>query len=183
MQIILISISLIGLLMVFFGLKFLIRIRTKTITELEFSETPNEVIFNKIGTYSICFVGGGYANNIKNFIVNINKDEDEIYAIEKLMKFRFDHKGRLATEFYQFEIKNEGKHIIKFNNIQDLEVKDSSLMSTRIFQTKKSTDNIGVLIKETSSSWNFIIGLLMLVLGVLISVWGLILTFNPQIYK
>ena len=52
--------------MCFFGSKMLIeKYRNKIISELKLAE--NEINFEKVGSYSICVVGGAYANNLGNF--------------------------------------------------------------------------------------------------------------------
>ena len=98
------------------------------------------------------------------------------------MKFKFHHKGKLATEFYQFEIENPGIHKFIFKNIEDLEVKESILVSKRLFQKQLPTEKIEILVKETSSNSKFIIGLLMTVFGFNIAGCGVILAFNPQLF-
>jgi hypothetical protein len=107
----------------------------------------------------------------------------ELDTIEKQLKFKFHHKGRLATEFYQFEVENPGIHKIIFKSFEDLEVKESMLVSKRLFQKKLPIEKIGIIVKETSLSSNFIIGLLMTIFGFNIAGWGIILAFNPQLFK
>ena len=168
--------------MFFFGGKILLqKYRSKIIGELKITE--NEINFEKSGLYSICVVGGGYANNQGSFEAIITNNETELDTIEKDLKFKFRHKGKLATEFYQFEIENPGIHKIVFKNVEDLEVKESMLVSKRLFQKKSPIEKIGFIVKESSSSTKFIIGLLMTVFGFNIAGWGIILAFNPQIFK
>ena len=182
MQIIFLLIGIIGLVMFFFGGKILIeKYRNKIISELKLAE--NEINFEKVGSYSICVVGGGYANNLGNFEAKITNNGTELDTIEKQLKFKFHHKGRLATEFYQFEVESPGIHKIIFKNIEDLEVKESMLVSKRLFQKKLPIEKISIIVKETSSSSKFIIGLLMTIFGFNIAGWGIILAFNPQVFK
>ena len=182
MQIIFLLIGIIGLVMSFFGGKMLIeKYRNKIISELKLTE--NEINFEKIGSYSICVVGGGYANNLGNFEAKITNNGSELDTIEKQLKFKFHHKGRLVTEFYQFEVENPGMHKIIFKSIEDLEVKESMLVSKRLFQKKLPIEKIGIIVKETSSSSKFIIGLFMTISGFNIAGWGIILAFNPQVFK
>jgi len=182
MQIIFLLIGIVGIVMFFFGGKMLIeKYRTKIIGELKLTE--NEIEFKKSGLYSICIVGGGYVNNLGNFEARITSNETELDTFEKQLKFKFYHKGRLATEFYQFEVENPGIHKIIFINIEDLEVKESMLASKRLFQKKLSIEKIGIIVKETSPNSKFIIGLLMTIFGFNIAGWGIILAFNPQIFK
>ena len=141
MQIISLLIGIIGLVMFFFGGKMLIqKYRSKIIGELNLTE--NEVNIENTGFYSICIVGGGYVNNLGNFDAKIISNGTELEVVEKQMKIKFRHKGRLATEFYQFEIENPGIHKILFNNIEDLEVKESMLVSKRLSQKKLPVENI-----------------------------------------
>ncbi|PKQ46115.1 hypothetical protein CSW08_05060 [Confluentibacter flavum] len=169
--------------MFFFGMKTLIKkYRSRTIAELNFTENPSEIYIKKTGTYAVCIIGGGYANNKGDFDLHITNNGNKLDVLEKQMKFKFRHKGKLATEFYHFEIKNMGKYKFEFKNIADLEAKESMLLSKRMFQNTLSVNNVGIVIKETSSNTKFIIGLLMAVFGFNIAGLGIILAFNPQLY-
>jgi hypothetical protein len=182
MQIIFFLIGIIGLGMFILGMKNLIKThRHKTIGELKLTGTENEINFKKTGLYSVCVIGGGYANNLRNFEVKIINSGNELETTEKKPKFKFRYKGRLGTEFYHFKIKNLGIHKFIFKSIEDLEVKESMLLSKRFFQKKLPIENIGITVTETSSSWNYIISLLMAVFGFNIAGWGIILAFNHQI--
>ncbi len=181
MQIVFFLIGIVGLVLFIFGGKMLIeKYRNKIIGEL--TVTENEINFEKTGLYSICIVGGGYANNLGNFEAKITNNGAELDTTEKQLKFKFRHKGRLATEFYQFEIENPGVHKIVLKNSEDLEVKESMLVSKRLFQKRLPVEKIGIIVKETSSSSKFIIGLLMTIFGFNIAGWGIVLAFNPQLF-
>lgn len=52
------------------------------------------------------------------------------------------------------------------------------LFSKRLFQKKLQIGEFGFIIKESSSSTKFIIGLLILIFGVQIAIWGFILSLN-----
>lgn len=184
MQILFLLVGILGLAMFYFGTKILIKkYRSKTIGKINFSENPSEINIEKTGSYAVCIVGGGYANNNGDFDLYISNDGNQLDVFEKQMKFKFRYKGKLATEFYQFEIENVGKYKFEFKNIADLEVKESMLVSKRMFQNKLPINNIEIVIKETSSTSKFIIGLLMTVFGFNIAGWGVILAFNPQLYR
>lgn len=183
MQIMFFLIGIMGLVMFVIGGKMLIKTyRNQIIGVLNLSNNCNEINFEKTGLYSVCIVGGGYANNLGNFDAKIINNGDEIETVEKQMKFKFHHKGKLATEFYEFEIENPGIHKFVFRSIEDLEVKESMLFSKRSFQNKLPIEKIEILIKETSSGSKFIIGLLMTVFGFNIAGLGMILAFNPQLF-
>ncbi|MFI0427927.1 hypothetical protein [Mariniflexile sp. HMF6888] len=182
MQVIFLLIGILGLVMFIFGIKTLIKkYRSKTIAELNLTENPSEINIKKAGTYAVCIVGGGYANNKGDFDLHITTNGNQLDVLKKQIKFKFRHKGKLATEFYHFEIENIGKYKFEFKNIADLEVKESMLLSKKMFQNKLPVNNVGIVIKETSSNSKFIIGLLMAVFGFNITAWGIILAFNPQL--
>lgn len=181
MQIIFLLVGILGLVMFFLGMKTLIKIYfNQAIAELNLSENLTEKNFEKIGTYSLCFVGG-YVNNKGNFDLYISNNGMQLDVYEKQMKFRFKHKGQLATEFYQFEVESIGKHKFEFKNIADLEIKKSMLLLKRIFQNQVTNNNVEIVIRETSKTSNFIISLLMAVFGFNIAGWGFILAVNPYI--
>jgi hypothetical protein len=182
MQLVFLLIGIIGLIMFIFGIKILIEyLRNKISSELKLTE--NEINFEKVGIYSICVVGGGYANNLGTFEAKITHNETEINTIEKQLKFKFHYKGRLATEFYMFRIEFPGMHKISIKNIEDLEVKESMLFSKRLFQKKLPIEKIDLIIKETSSSSRFIIGLIITILGINIATWGFIFAYYPQLFN
>ena len=182
MQILFLLIGLIGLVLFFLGVKMLVeKYRNKIIGELKLTE--NELNFEQTGLYAICIVGGNYATNLGKFEVKITSNGIELDTFEKQLKFKFYHKNRLATEFYQFEVLHTGIHKIIIKNIEDLVVKESMLVSKRLFQKKLPIEKIGIIVKETLSSANFIVILLMVVLGINIAVWGIILAFNPHLIK
>jgi hypothetical protein len=184
MQIACFLIGIIGLAMFLIGGKMLIKkYKGKIIGELKLFNNLNEINFEKTGLYSICVVGGGYINNLGSFEAKITNNGNEIETFEKQMKFKFYHKGKLATEFYHFEIENLGIHKFIFKSSEDLEVKESMLVSKRLFQNKLPIEKIEILVKETSSGSKFIIGLLMTIFGFNIAGWGVILAFNPQLFN
>ncbi|WP_100616056.1 hypothetical protein [Confluentibacter citreus] len=184
MQAIFLLLGIAGLAMFFFGMKTLIKkYKSKTIAELNFTENPSEINIKKKGLYAVCFIGGGHANNKDKFDLQITNNGNKIDVLEKQIKFKFRHNGKLSTEFYHFEIKNIGKYKFEFKNIADLEVKESMLLSKRMFQNTLPVNNVGIVIKETSSNSKFIIGLLMAVFGFNIAGMGIILAFNPQLYN
>ncbi|MFT5753774.1 MAG: hypothetical protein ACI924_000994 [Flavobacterium sp.] len=178
MQIIFIISSFIGIVLAFFGGKILLKIKNqKTISELDLTEKTNLVTFSKKGDYSLNIVGGGYVKNINNFSILINYNNNLIKVLERKPKKRFFYKGKLTTEFKQFEIRNIGEHKIEFENINDLEVKDSMLFSKRMFQKRKNTSEIGILIKETSPSLNYLLGLILVIFGLQIGFISLALFY------
>lgn len=170
--------------MFFFGVKILMKVhRNKTVAELDFTEDPFEINIEKIGEHAVCIVGGHYASNEGNFQLSITNNGNQLDVFEKPLKFKQYHKGKLATEFYQFETENVGKYVFEFENIADLEVKKSMLLSNRMFQDKIPVDNLEVVIKETSPGLKFIVGLLMTIIGFSIASLGIIFALNPQLFK
>lgn len=173
-----------GLILFIVGLKSLIKIANKkVINEFKLTENTNIVNFKKAGFYSLCFTGGKSISNSKKFSTTISKDNLKLNISEKPLKFRFNHKSDFAVEFLSFVISETGEYQIEFENINDLSVKDSMLKSKSIFQKKKPIESINVLIKESFSSYFFILNLLSLVFGVLSLIWSLIFFFNPELYN
>ena len=184
MQIVFLSIGILGLFMFYFGAKTLIKkYKSKAIAETNLSENISELTIEKKGLYAVCIVGGGHAENKGDFDLYISNNGNQLDVYEKQMKYKFRHNGKLATEFYQFEVENSGNYKFEFKNIADLQVKESMLSPIRILQNKLPENKIGIVIKETMPIPKFIIGLLMTVFGFNIAGWGVILAFNPHLYK
>ncbi len=183
MQILFILVGILGLIMIFFGSKLLIKRRNKIIAELKLTSSENQINFENPGLYSISIVGGGYAKNIANFKIKILSSSFQLDAVEKKNKLRFHYKGRLATEFYQFEIVETGIYKFLFKAIEDLEVKESMLASKRLFQKKLPLENIGIVVREASPNWTYIVGLTLTIIGLQIMLLGITLVLNPQLYN
>lgn len=177
-------IGLIGIAMFFYGVKIILKkFKCKNpIAEIDFTEKSNEINFEQPGLYSICFIGGSYANNTGDLDVNITKDGEDLEIFEKQMKVNFLYKTKIGTEFYQFEIENTGSYKIQFKNIDDLELKASKLITKRSFQKKLPIENIGIIVRETTSNLMYIMSILLMVFGFNIAGWGFILIFNPDIF-
>lgn len=182
MQIVFFLIAFTGLVIFILGIKFLIvKYRAKILLVIKLTEGINEINFENTGLYSVCIVGGKSIHKLGKFKIKISNDNDEeIFVADKLLKFTFDYKNEVATEYFEFKIIKTGIHKLILKNIEDLEIKKSKLLSTRIFQKKLPLENIQLIIKETTSSSDFFIGLFMILIGVFSSIWSLILAFNTS---
>ncbi|WP_127845678.1 hypothetical protein [Psychroflexus aestuariivivens] len=184
MQIVYFLVAVVGLAMFIWGSLVLIKVfKNKTISELDLTGKPNKIKLDKSGLYSICVVGGGYIKNRGNFAAEIKINDKGIPFSETIPKFRFRFKGRLATEYYKFKVKEVGEYSISIKNISDLEVKESMLFTKRLIQNKVPINYINLIVKRTTSNLRFISGLLMAIFGFNISGWGIILAFNPHIFN
>ncbi len=185
MQIIFLLIGIIGLIMFYYGFRiFIKKYRCKTaIAELDFNENSTDINFKKSGLYSISFIGGSYANNTGNLDVTITNDNEDVEIVEKLIKGSFLYNNKIGTEFYQFEIENPGLYKMQFYNIDNLELKQSKLVSKRSFQNNLPIENIRVIVKEAITNFKYIFSILLMVFGFNIAGWGMILAFNPSIFS
>ncbi len=114
--------------------------------------------------------------------MSISKDGEYVDVFEKTIKYKFHHKGRLATEFYHFEVENTGKYNIKFRNVQDLEMKESMLVSKRLFQNRLNSNEISIIVKETQNSLKKLAAIIFVVLGLNIAALGILFACNSQIF-
>ncbi len=177
-----IIVGLVGLVMLIFGTKLLLQLdRGRTISNLELRQTINEVDFEKKGRYSICVVGG-YANNTGDFRVVILNNGKQISLNHNPVQLSFPKNGVLISEFCSFEITSPGKHVIQFENIHDLEVKSSRLISNKFLQSEQSTSTINLLVRETQPGIKVLGGILLMVLGGMLTFGGIIFLMDYKTF-
>lgn len=183
MQIVFFLIAFTGLVIFILGIKFLIvKYRDKILLVIKLIEGTNEINFENTGLYSVCIVGGKSIHKLGKFKIKISNDNgEEIFVADKLLKFTFDYKNEVATESFEFKIVKTGIHKLILKNIEDLEIKKSKSLSSILFEKKFPLEKTQLAIKETTSTTNFFIGLFMTLTGIFISIWSLILAFNPNI--
>ena len=162
MQILYLLIGLIGLIMLFFGAKWLLR--SKTVVKFTINKNIKEFKIGRSGVYAVCFMETRFFNNFGVFHIKIiNSDNQERIDMKKnFLKWRFIKNWKKGVEYYQFKIQNAGNYRIEID------------------QANKSIHNIEVLIKESVTVSKKIFGILFLVFGVNISFWGIILAINPN---
>ncbi len=176
MQILYLIIGLIGLIMVFFGAKWLLR--SKTIVNLPIAEKTNNFTINRSGLYSVCILGSAYIKSSVGFNILISKSnsQENIKLKESFLKWRFFKNWNIGVEYLHFKIENIGDYHIEIQNPENLMVEKS----TSFFQLGKPIQSVEILIKESVSTAKKLFGVIFLVLGVNISFWGIMLAINPN---
>lgn len=185
MQALFIVFGIIGLIMIFFGAKWTWKsVKAKEIVNFPFIESKKEFEIKNIGLFSLCILGGGSVNNSGCFQVQIkDRDNQRIVELkENTMKPRFRKNWKMGVEYFQFKISKNGWYKIEIKNPKDLVVKQSTLKIKQVFQYPVPTESLEVLIKETIPNSKKLFGILLLVLGVNISAWGIMLGINPHLF-
>lgn len=182
MQIAFFLIAFTGLVVFILGIKLLIvKYRDKILAVFKLTEDINKINFENTGLYSVCIVGGKSIHKLGKFKIKISNDKDDkIFVAEKLLKFTFDYKNEVATEYFEFKIVKTGIHKFILKNIEDLEIKKSKSLSSKLFEKKLPLEKIQLVIKETTSTTDFFTGLFMTLIGIFTSIWFLISAFNPS---
>ncbi|SFU65406.1 hypothetical protein SAMN05216480_111123 [Pustulibacterium marinum] len=185
MQILFIVLGFIGLTMTFFGVKWTVTsFKAKEISCFPFNNLKKEFEIKRPGQYTLSIIGGGFVGNTSNFHISVKtKDHQKIVDYEEnFMRPRFRKNGKIGVEYLQFKISDSGLYKVEIENPEDLIVKKSIVKTKQFFQAPLAVENIEISIGETIPISKKLFGIIFLVLGVNISVWGIILGINPQLF-
>ena len=182
MQILYIFMALVGFTMLYFGIKWMYQFfTTRKVIEFPLTEKTAEFLLDK-GLYAFCMVGVRYARNIGDFKIWLASDRDRRALEKSSVGVNFSHNGSPAVQYSTFTVEQFGMYTVVLENIDKLKAKGSRLFFTRMLQSDIEPERIRILIKETLPFERIFLGIIFLVLGVNILVWGIILSFNPDIF-
>ena len=138
MQLIFILIGIIGVLLLFYSIRILIKSsKNKVVTVFNLDSESREIQLNSTGLYSLCFLGAGFVDDQGRLGAELKSENGNLIKIKKTFpNYRFRKNGQLGLEFWHFEIAQSGKYTLTFNNLNDLIAKHSMLISKRIFRKK-----------------------------------------------
>ena len=177
--------GLTGLAMLFAGAKWSVEsFKSNDIVEFPIIDKLKEFEIIKSGLYAVCIVGGFYVHNLAGFktsIFNIH-NQKQIDLKEPNLKFRFRKKWKVGIEHLHFRIIEAGRYKIEIQLPEKLTVKESMLTTKQPFQSSQPIENIEVLIKGIVPLGKKILGIVFLVLGVNLSVWGILLSIIPKLF-
>ncbi len=166
MQILVIVMGVVGIILLFFGIKWSWKsLKAKEIIQFPFSQDQTQFKIEKTGLFSLCILGGRYLANSGGFGAQI-----------------FRKNMKMGVEFFHFTISQSGGYILHLENQEDLIVKTSMIKIKQLFQSPQLTENLQVLIKETIPVGKRIMGIIFLVLGVNMTAWGIMLGIYPNLF-
>lgn len=171
--------------MLIFGVKWMLAtFRLKDVVEFPLSKKEEEFEISKLGRYALCIVGGGYVKGLEGLTVKLVHLEsgEKIEVEEVLLKPRFRKHWKISIECLHFMINKSGNFRIEIEPPERLRVNRSMLIFKRSFQAPEPIENLSILIKETNPVIQRILGIVFLVLGANLLVWGIILRINPGIF-
>ncbi|WP_395057899.1 hypothetical protein [Flavobacterium sp.] len=178
-MIVIVLLFIFSVILFFLGLRFsAIFFKSKEIIQFTLVEDENIFQINTDGKYSVCIVGGG---SIENFNITIKSIENGnlLETKETFFKARFMKNGGVGTVFYDFYVAEVGDYSLKVECINNLSVKTSMLKSISSIEKRKAINEISILIKEYSSPYHFILGLVFSIIGLMI----LLLDTSFYLYK
>ncbi len=168
-----------GTLLLFFGLRLIIKfLNLKTIFYSEHikNEAYNLKITSQQNLFGVYFVGGkSVKGNIK--ITVTNSDGVVIPVNKNLIMLRSFIKGKPAVEAYNFACKS-GDHTIKLENTEQLEIRKSMLKSRQLFEKPVNIRLINLAVKETMSAGTIVLMTLSPIFGFFIIAQGLIVLLS-----
>ena len=92
-----------------------------------------------------------------------------------LLNYRFKRNGTIGLEYWHFNIEKDGIYNLNFFNINDLIIKDSMLISKRIFQKNRRAEDLKILLKESISIKSRLLAIVCLVIGINALLWGILI--------
>ena len=185
MQLLFICLGLVGIGMTALGIKWVYKSNfSKTIVRFPISKLTQEFRIETPGLYSINIVGGGSVRNKGHFkmrIVDV-KNGHNITIKDNFIKPRMRLDWKMAVELSQFEIYDPGHYRIDIEGLDGLVVKKSMLFVKNRFHSPEDLKNIEVWIKETISNLQKVLGIIFLVFGANLSIWGILLGIYPEAF-
>ncbi|GAK97898.1 hypothetical protein JCM19294_1520 [Nonlabens tegetincola] len=180
MQLTFILIGTIGLLLLIYSIRILIKSRkNKLVAEFTLDSESKEIQLDSNVLYSLSFLGAGFIDDQGKFRAELKSESGNLVKLNKTFpNYRFRKNGKLGLEYWHFSIDNSGKYILTFENLNDLIAKHSMLISKRMFQKEISPNNIKILLKEAVSTKNRLFSIVGLVIGVNALIWGILIGFT-----
>lgn len=184
MQILFLLMSFVGMILLFFGVKWIVKLfQLKDVVEFPIVEGIKEFEINKTGLYAVCIVGGAYIKYSEGFniqILNVQNGK-QLDLKENSLKPIFRKKVGTGVEYLQFNIQHIGRYKIEIHHAEKLIVKKSMLKIKQLFPSQ-SLDSIEILIQGKMPVGEYISGIVFLVLGANMALWGVILGINPNLF-
>ncbi|WP_188655205.1 hypothetical protein [Yeosuana aromativorans] len=177
MQLTFIFIGIIGILLLIYSVRILIKSsKNKQLAEFNLDCETKQIELNSNGLYSLCFLGAGFVGNQGKFKAELKSENGNLIKLNKTFpNYRFRQNGTIGLEYWNFEINKKGKYTLTFKNLTDLIAKKSMLSSKRRFQNNIKTDSIKILLKETIPTKNRIFSIVGLVIGINALIWGILI--------
>ncbi|SDY08488.1 hypothetical protein SAMN05444411_1215 [Lutibacter oricola] len=102
-----------------------------------------------MGSYDILIIGG-WSVSLGKFSFNLKNLKNEKTIQPKITKWRIQSyfKGKRAKKIFSIDIMNGGKHKIEFKNQDDLVLKKSNLIITRIFEKQIPNETIKIIFER-----------------------------------
>ncbi|AGC78611.1 hypothetical protein LX97_02625 [Nonlabens dokdonensis] len=180
-QLIFITIGLISLFLIYQALRIFIKAyRCKTITEFPLENGEQNITFQKSGLYTISFIGARHVNFQRGFQLKMtSKSGAPIHLNQSIPQFTFRSKGIYGVTCWSFSIDSPRECDIVLSNIENLAFSQSQLSLKRIFTKEEPPKFVKVLIKEGITTFERLVSIIGLVLGVNGLGWGIMIgVFN-----
>ncbi len=171
MQVLFILMGIVGLTMLFVGIKWSIEsIRPKPLVRFPLSERTQEFELKDEGLYAFCILGSrfvGYPSSYTSSLSNM-ENEEKIKLVQNFLKPKFRVGWKIGIEYQNFKIRKPGKHKLVLGDPNFL---------------RGNSSNLEGMIKKTVTVTKKLFGIIFLVLGMNMSAWGIMLGINPNLFN
>lgn len=106
---------------------------------------------------------------LDNQVLKVNQDT---------LPYRFKHDGEMTTEYCSFVASRAGSCKFKIDNTQDIEAKESMLMSKRLFMPPISHTKMKLIIHKRVKPTYRLIAIVSLVFGSILLSYGIRISLN-----
>lgn len=166
-------VELIGLALVAWSLKVLLKIFTKPIAVFNFEDGEYPFEIQEPGYYSISVLGAGFIQLVQRIIVKITSERDGSNVRIRHVTFYSTTEGRKEIHCWGFSIHHAGSYTISFSNLDQIEAYRSTLRSKRFFESPMEHSKLRILIHRSVKPIYQLGGMIALFLGVNLILYGI----------
>ena len=188
MQVTFLFIAIIGLTLVIYGIKLLIKeLKLKEVAEFDLIDQTKSIDINKTGLYSINFIGIGHkykfrANKAFDLSI-IQPNGKNLKKINPNVNYHFIRKGKICIEIWRFDVIQKGIHRIEFIGLSEFIKKNPFIKSDEfLIKRKFETSKLKVLVKESVPGTNRFLMILSMVIGINAFFWGILIGIKPDLF-
>jgi len=171
MQILFILMGIVGLAMLFFGIKWSIEsVRSKALVRFPLDNRTQEFELMDEGLYTFCILGSRFVGNSASYTTSLSniENKEKVELVQNFLKPKFRVGWKIGIEYQNFRIRKSGQYKLELGNPNSL---------------KGNSSNLEGMIKKTIPVSKKIFGIIFLVLGMNMSAWGIMLGINPNLFN
>lgn len=167
-------VELIGLALVAWSLKVLLRVYKKPIAVFNFEDDTHRFKITRQGYYSISVVGMRSIDGEKRAIIKMTSNKGDALNVRvNYLLFSFTHNRQTAIQCWGFSIRHPGLYTIRFSNLEQIVAYGSMLRLKRFFWSTVEHSDLRILIHRSVKPIYQLGGIIALILGLNLILYGI----------